>query len=225
MTLEGAETETACAVLMGDLVASEKAGSPIALHELFNRAIAHQNREAKADILSPLTITLGDEFQGLVRTMTAGLPIMQKLRFELLQNGLECRFALGASKLQTPVNRKRAWNMMGVGLAATREKLNEKKTETLYRFYVPGNRASEAALEALGAGLTSIERRWTPQQLHDIAGLMSGKSVQEIARYRNVSAHSVYKVRSSGDFDLYLLQWNAIAEVLEDLDRELGLGA
>lgn len=225
MTQPESTPDNTYAVLMGDIVGSEQSHSPDRLHALFNRIITDQNATGPASILSPLTITLGDEFQGLVRNLAASVPIMRDIRLEFLLDGIECRFALGATVLQTSVNSERAWNMMGTGFAGTREKLNEKRDDVLYRFFLPSEPSVEIALEALGASLTSIERKWTARQLSDIAELLSGKSVQEVARLRNVSAHSVYKVRSSGEFDLYVMLWNAVTELLRSVDRRLYLKA
>lgn len=206
------------AVVMGDLVSSEDNASREAFHRLFNEAVDRQNRVHRDVLASPLTITLGDEFQGLVGSLERAVHVVRDVRLDLLSYGVECRFAIGATRLYTPLNRDRAWNMMVRGLSRTREKLNEKRTSTLYRFALPNEPAIESVLEALGAGLTSIERRWTEQQRRDITESLSGRRPSEIARRRNVSVHSVYKVRGSGDFDLYVVQWQAMIEALTHLD-------
>ena len=48
------------AVLMGDIVGSERAPSMKAVHRVFNKAVADVNVANAAHIASPLTITLGD---------------------------------------------------------------------------------------------------------------------------------------------------------------------
>ncbi|WP_300592925.1 SatD family protein [Erythrobacter sp.] len=206
---------------MGDIVGSEAAASPSQLHDILNKVVTQQNKHHASTIASPLTITLGDEFQGLVETLADGVTLMRTIRLELLKQGVECRFALGLARLETPINRKRAWNMMGPGLADTRAILDEKRSDNLYRFFIPNRPAIQLALEALGATLTAIEKGWTKQQLNDITQLLGGLSVDEVARHRQVSAHSVYKVRSSGNFDLYARQWNAIVELLKSIDKGL----
>src|SRR4051794_24660165 len=114
-----------CAVLMGDLIESEAAADVARLHMTFNRAIHHMNERTAESLVSPLTITLGDEFQGLFKTLSGGLRTMRQLRFELLAQHVPCRFALGVARLETPVATESAWNMMGPGLAQTRAKLSE----------------------------------------------------------------------------------------------------
>ncbi|MFD2783785.1 SatD family protein [Novosphingobium pokkalii] len=49
---------------MGDIVNSSDAPSANGLHRTFNMAVEEANRRHAKDILSRLTITLGDEFQG-----------------------------------------------------------------------------------------------------------------------------------------------------------------
>ena len=47
---------------------------------------------------------------------------------------------------------------------------------------------------------------------------MDGESVEETARRRGVSTHSVYKVRASGAHDAYMLLWDAVANTLAEID-------
>jgi len=208
---------------MGDLVGSERVLATASLHARFNEAVEKQNRKYRKQLSSPLTITLGDEFQGLGTTLTAMLSLIRDFRLQLMTDGIECRFAIGRVELQTPLNKDKAWNMMGPGLSRARDKLNEKRTVSLYRFAVTDDPVVETTLEALGAGLTSIERRWTGRQREDIAELLGGATASDIAKRRNVSVHTVYKVRGSGEFDTYVVQWHAIQETLARLDAQRGM--
>lgn len=218
-----AGTSHSYAVVMGDLVGSERTLATASLHTRFNEAVEKQNRDYEHLLSSPLTITLGDEFQGLGTSLTAMLSLIRDFRLQLMAHDIECRFAIGHVELQTPLNTDKAWNMMGPGLARTREKLNEKRSGSLYRFAVTDDPLVETTLEALGAGLTSIERRWTGRQREDIAELLRGATAADIAKRRNVSVHTVYKVRSSGEFDTYVVQWHAIQETLARLDAQRGM--
>lgn len=213
------------AVLMGDLVHSENVPDRAVLHATFNAAIDRQNRLRADALASPLTITLGDEFQGLVRSLVAGFETARALRLDLLDHGVECRFALGIVTLATPLNAERAWNMMGPGLAATRERLNEKKDDRLYRFVVPENPLIEALLDASAATMTAMERGWSETQRHDIEALLDGQTPAQIAEGRNVSVRSIYKTRLSGGFNLYKLHLEAIRQALAHFDAQYRIGA
>lgn len=209
-----------CAVVMGDLVRSESSLPIELLHEHFNQAVENQNVAHAATLISPLTITLGDEFQGLTHTANQAIKIARDLRLELLVEGIDCRFVVGDVDIMTPLNPTNAWNMMGPGLARARKKLNQKKADQFYRFSIVQAPVTEALLDAIGAGLSTIERSWTDQQREDISALIGGMSPAELSKRRNVSVHSIYKVRSSGDFESYTIQWNAIHDALIAFDQQ-----
>ena len=217
------EKETTCAVVMGDLVQSETSFAPDRLHDIFNKQVTDQNHIAANSLISPLTITLGDEFQGLVRNLTDALPIVQALRLGLLNQGIDCRFVIGLVTIRTPINRQRAWNMMGDGLSHARALLNEKDDSTFYRFSLPKMNALAAGLDGLGVGLTLIEKNWTPTQRQIVTAQVSDLSVLQIAKARGVSHHNIYKVRIAANYDAYRRQWLAAQIMLGQIDRETGL--
>ncbi len=72
-------------ILMGDIVASRKAQSDILLYKIFNNIIVKTNKKFTDLIISPLTITLGDEFQGLTKNLKDSFKIANFLRTELLK--------------------------------------------------------------------------------------------------------------------------------------------
>ena len=207
-------------VVMGDIVGSERSSAPDMLHAAFNQVVDEHNQRFSDALASPLTITLGDEFQGLTPSLMHALPIVQSMRFKLLERSIDCRFILGQADLSTPINKKNAWNMMGRGLSRAREKLNDKRVNTFYKFSLLGNELTEQLLDALGVGLSMIEQGWTRRQQEDIRDILSGQSASEIANRRNVSVHSVYKVRASGHFEAYEIQWTAIAKAFQAVDRK-----
>ena len=92
---------TTHAVVMGDLVSSEDTASVEGLHASFNAAIQGANDAHRREIVSPLTITLGDEFQGLCATLEGGLRIVRDLRARLLSGGVGCRLDRKSTRLNS----------------------------------------------------------------------------------------------------------------------------
>ncbi len=209
-------------VVMGDLVSSEDAASVEALHGRFNAAIQWANDAHVAMIVSPLTVTLGDEFQGLCATLEGGLRVVRDLRARLLSKEVGCRFVLGAVRLETPVNAARAWNMMGPGLAGSRRRLADKRDANAYRFELRGEPELQGLLEAVGAGLTDIEGGWTARQ-REVVLALQGEAAAPLAARLGMSAQTLYKIRRAGQFDLYERQWAALQAMAARLDRALGL--
>lgn len=209
---------TACAVVMGDIVDSERAASRRMLHRMFNHAVDVVNERHRQVLASPLTITLGDEFQGLATSLPAANRIARDVRRALMDDDVACRVLVGQVTIETPVNPERAWNMMGEGLARARAMLGRKSDTSLYLFSLPGHPTHQHNLVALGAGMTAIERRWTGRQRADVLAAVDGETAEQTARRRRVAAHSVYKVRAAGQHDAYLMMSGAIDNTLATLD-------
>lgn len=208
------------AVIMGDLVGSETASSRATLHRTFNAVVEAANAQHDAALVSPLTITLGDEFQGLAGDLSAAMRVARHVRLALMMQDVACRVLVGEVTIDTPLNRDRAWNMMGEGLARARTMLDRKRDTSLYLFSLDRRAGQERNLTAMGAGLTVIERRWTKQQRGDIVAAVGGENAEDTARRRGVSTHSVYKVRASGNLDAYLLLSDAISNTLSEIDAD-----
>lgn len=208
------------AVLMGDLVGSERAASPKAVHKAFNKAVSATNEVHAEQIASPLTITLGDEFQGLLHDFKSAWDIAIALRLELLVAGIPCRFVVGAAKIETSLNTREAWNMMGSGLSAARDKLNDKRMTSAYRFSFPDEPIVELLLDEVGDALTRGEEAWTPTQLEYYSKTRAAKRGNaDVARKLGVSARSLYKVLRAAHAGVHKRQIQVVRSALAQLDE------
>jgi hypothetical protein len=215
---------TVYAILMGDIVGSERARSIKAVHKVFNKAVDSVNDVHVASIASPLTITLGDEFQGLLHGLVPAWEIAAALRLELLTTNVSCRFVIGITELDTPLNTKRAWNMMGAGFSAARDKLNDKKSTNAYRFSLPGEALIERLMDAVGDSLTQIEFGWTRTQLKYYATVhQSGRTKEQVSKRLGVGARSLYKVLHAARAEFHQRQSGVLRDALLSLEARLGM--
>ena len=207
-------------VVMGDLVSSSGYENRVVLHKIFNEAVKQSNLKFKSDIVSPLTITLGDEFQGIVKTYDKAFEIIYFIKLALLEKKVDARFVLGATVISTKINRENAWNMMGEGLAEAREKLNNKGDLNSYRFSFPKNNREEELINAIGLTLTTIENEWTQTQLKYVTATERSKHLtkEEIAKKLKISKNTLYKVLRSAKYDFYSNQINVIMNYLRKLE-------
>ncbi len=113
-------------ILMGDVVDSRDLES-VPLQRNFEHLVDACNRELAELILSPLTITLGDEFQGLTFDLTSAVDCLFFLEERRLAETLDfvLHFVVHEGEIETPVNREIAYGMMGPGLTRARELLTE----------------------------------------------------------------------------------------------------
>ena len=180
---------------MGDIVGSERSPAIKAVHRAFNKAVDSANENHAAQIASPLTITLGDEFQGLLRALVHAWDVAAALRIQLLVADVSCRFVIGTAAIETPINTKQAWNMMGGGLSAARDKLNDKQSSSAYRFSLPGEPILESLMDGIGDALTATELDWTFTQLRYYSKSRESKRTgAELANRLGITARSLSKV-------------------------------
>ncbi len=97
------------------------------------------NEKHKDVVVSPLTITLGDEFQGIIETFHTGMEIIIDLEEAIIRQQLKfkLRYVLLYGTITTPVNRKIAYEMLGEGLTNARNIINAAKKKDA-RFNISG---------------------------------------------------------------------------------------
>ncbi|MFW5882815.1 MAG: SatD family protein [Verrucomicrobiota bacterium] len=114
-------------VLIGDLVGSREAAERAALQTQLKKACTAASKVARAEkrLLSPYTITLGDEFQAVLSRGTGLFGDCLRIQ-EMLYP--ECfRIGLGVGEISTPINRKAALEMDGEAFYKAREAIDALK--------------------------------------------------------------------------------------------------
>jgi hypothetical protein len=198
-------------VLMGDIVSSRETPSELELHSEFNKIIKNINKLHKNIIISPLTITLGDEFQSLVGTFYDAFSIANIIRLELKNKDIEMRFVIGNAEIEEKIlNNENSWNMIGPGLSETRDLLNDKKNKNCYRFHFVHQEDNLKdsivikSLNSLGFAMTAIENKWTKTQLETIYEYRRNFSTkEELAERLGKNRNSLYKNLKAAQLDLY----------------------
>ncbi|MBN1272572.1 MAG: hypothetical protein JXB26_09920 [Candidatus Aminicenantes bacterium] len=117
-------------ILMADIIESSRKTSA-ALMQDFSEICNHMNKNFRNYFHSPITITLGDEFQSIVKSIKEGVNIIVEFEETIIhtKKGFKLRYVLNYGDINTPINRKRAHGMLGSGLTETRDMLSGKKQE------------------------------------------------------------------------------------------------
>ena len=121
-------------IVMGDIVKSRLLSTK-EVHTPFGEMILKCNQKFTKDILSPYTITLGDEFQGVADSIESAVESIIFLEEECIRQHLKfkLRFIVLYGEISTPINRESAYGMLGKGLTEARNKLNKGKNDN-HRF-------------------------------------------------------------------------------------------
>lgn len=116
------------AILMADILDSgEKDSNELMLE--FKHTVDYINDNWKKSIISPLTITLGDEFQAVIDNVQNGIDIIIDIEEFILakQLSFKLRYVLNFGKIETKINREVAYEMLGEGLTDARKELSNLK--------------------------------------------------------------------------------------------------
>ncbi|MBI2497629.1 MAG: hypothetical protein HYV75_06860 [Opitutae bacterium] len=147
-------------------------------------------------LVSPYTITLGDEFQAVYKsadTLFADI-------FSILRriHPVRARFAVGVGGLSTEINRKQALGMDGPAFHRAREAMNELKASR-YLIRLQGAPAGDSAADPwklLNHLLNLVTYKiggWEGNRLRIIQGLLNGESVAVLEKELRISNVAVYK--------------------------------
>lgn len=152
-------------ILMADIVSSSKAKTGRLMSD-FKAVVAQVNKAHAKNITSPLTITLGDEFQGVVKSVEAAMAIVFDLdhRIMRLKSPFSLRYVINQGFIDTPINTKIAYGMLGPGLTEAREALADMKTSRArFRVSLDDSLLSEKLTLALRV-YQGITEGWTAAQ-------------------------------------------------------------
>lgn len=182
--------------IIGDIVNSKQ----VSRRDEFQTKLAGLLKEVSsrnAALVSPYTITLGDEFQAVYKNADRlFLDIFSILR-DIYPN--QARFAIGVGGLSTEVNRKQALGMDGPAFHRAREAITElKETPYLIRLQgVPARQGPDFDHWKLLNGLLNLMSHkvvaWEENRLRILCGLLAGESVGELEDELGISKVAVYK--------------------------------
>lgn len=121
-------------ILMADILESgEKDANELMLE--FKKTVKYINDNWQKNIISPLTITLGDEFQAIIDNVQNAVNIIIEIEEFIIAKGFtfKLRYVLNLGKIETEINREIAYEMLGEGLTDARKALTDlKKSESRF---------------------------------------------------------------------------------------------
>lgn len=182
------------------------------------KAISSRN----SALVSPYTITLGDEFQAVYKSADR---VFLDL-FSILRDihPVQARFAIGVGELSTEVNRKQALGMDGPAFHRAREAITRLKA-TPYLIQVQAAPVSPGPefdpwrlLNHLLNLMSHKVGAWEENRLRILCGLLSGQSVAELETELGISKVAVYKNINAAVLDEIRELCN---EITRFLNREL----
>jgi hypothetical protein len=198
-------------ILMADIIESGKKDSK-QLMGSFKQTISAVNNNDK--LISPLTITLGDEFQGIVETVYDAIKIIFQIEEYILQNQFEfkLKYVLNFGKIETDINTKIAYEMLGEGLTTARERLNKLKKEDERFLILLGAEQSqlETILNKLFVIYQHLVDSWKSKDYLIVSEFIKKVDYKSVAKIVGIDESNAWRRRRS----LNIKEYEAIKDVI-----------
>ena len=202
-------------ILMADIIQSRESDQKQLMRD-FRRVTDIINAEHRNQFLSPITITLGDEFQAVARNLPSAIATLFNLEETkiALKKDFNLRYILWEGKIETPINTEVAYGMLGSGLTDARAALlSLKKTKSRFHIVLQ-NKQLENAIQKAFVVLQWILDDWNPRKdYYIVAEFLESKDYKTVARDLEKATSLMWK-RKKG---LRINEYFALKEVINYL--------
>jgi len=202
-------------ILMGDVIDSNDQPQSKLMDE-FKGVVQFSNGQYKDEIISPLTITLGDEFQGIVDSINTGVMTIILIEEQMIERNLDfkIRYVLHEGDIETEINKERAYEMLGEGLTKARDELNGlKKSSSRFHFSLKTEPTSNS-LNKLFKLLQFFLDGWFQKDRTTVSGFLKGLNYKEVAKIEKKDESSLWRRRRSLAIDEYFTCKSLIYEAI-----------
>ena len=193
-------------VLIGDIVDSKSISERGKIQLQLNTVFKKINNDKQ--LLSPYTITLGDEFQAVYSKADSVFNHIWQISLAIYP--LKIRFSIGAGNITTKINKKQAIGMDGPAFYNARNGLNELK-ESGFLFTINSDELISKEIMKQSLFLIShLISGWKKSRFDILVLLNENFNIGEIAKKLKISDKAVYKNIDAGAL-----------KIISDLTREI----
>ena len=218
--------------LIGDIIESRHLANRAQQQEALNQVLDNLNDRYQAHLASRFSLTLGDEFQGLVKV---GAPIFQMIdELRLALPELNLRFGLGLGEILTSINPALSLGADGPAYWRAREAIQQVHQqhhyETVHVYLVTGQEDQDTILNHSLALSEFVRSSWIQSQMEtfrtilDLGYYQSRFDQKRVASALGLSSSAFAKRMKSSGIKLYLDVKNDLNQAIEKLARQAAQG-
>ena len=170
---------------------------------------------ASGCIISPYTITLGDEFQAVYESAE---DIFQHIWTIIATiHPVYVRMSIGVGEITTEINQKNALGMDGPAFYKARERLLQMKENSLLLSVATGDEAFNRLVNNSFRILNANLRSWKKNRFTILQQLYEGNEIKQIAKEIGLSEVAVYKNINAGTLEAVRGFCDSISEMIEEM--------
>lgn len=195
-------------VLIGDVVGSRHVAARAPLQRRLKAELLALKRR-RPDLVSPYTLTLGDEFQMVSRDATGIFADICTLLAAVAP--VLMRFGLAVGDIVTPLNHEQAIGMDGPAFHRARAVLERLKGEGRLLGVHGDTPEPDPQVAAMLNVLSAQIEGWKPTRLQLFAGVLAGRSAAKLADETGITVRAVNKNIRAAELD----EWQFILQSIE----------
>jgi len=191
-------------ILMADVVDSHEFEGKGLMNQ-FQELVKFINQVFYDAIESPLTITLGDEFQGVIDQTNNAVAMVFAMEEWIIENewDFKLRYVIVEGEIATEINKESAHEMLGEGLTLARQQLGAMKKETDRFKVILANKTLSSRLSKSLLLAQHFIDSWQPKDRKTVAGFLNGLDYKELAKKLGKDDSSVWRRRKSLAIEAY----------------------
>jgi len=185
-----------------DLIASRRSRDRAGIQARLEEALREVNRSLSESVVVPFSVTLGDEWQGLLDSPGAALEA--DFLFRRLLNPLPVASGVGTGGVTTP-RRERTALMDGPCFHRAREALESaKERRGPATVFLSGDPLLDDPVNALCLLLHGLSARWTEKQFRSLEAYLAHGTEAAAARALGVAQPTLHQSLDRSQAKLYL---------------------
>lgn len=184
-----------CLAIIGDIRDSKSLDNRGMVQEQLQNCLNSLNEHYSDVLISPLTITLGDEFQAILRSAKK----MWELVFaiESKMHPTKFRFGFGIGEISTQISTSTAIGMDGPAFYNARDTLEEIKKKNC-SYGIKGLDKDAELVNTVLALISDQKQKWSYNRIETLHQLMKNEKVESMAESLGISKAAVYKNINDG---------------------------
>jgi hypothetical protein len=207
--------------IIGDIKNSKQFKNRKELQNKLNEVIDTINKNYENDLASLFMITLGDEFQGLLKNGKSLVYILDQFEREMFP--VKIRFGVGIGEITTEINYNIPLGADGPAYYNARSMIEEIKTsekkhkeiKVSVKLCMQENSETSEILNSFFLLLTIAKEKWTSRRVEIITTYINcGGTQEDAAKKLEINQSNVQKALASSNFYSY-------SKVLDFLSRQL----
>ena len=202
-------------VLIGDMVRSKAQRDRHSLQRSFNEVLREAQKKYGKTFISPLTLTIGDEFQAVLEGSDDLFSLFTFIETRL--GSVHFRYGLGLGGIDTDINSQQAIGMDGPAFHRARAAIERARQEERRFCFQSGHTGQEERINTLLSWVDYAIKRWNTQRKKIFFYHCEKYAQKEIAARLNISQPAVSQNITAEIFQLTERTVNLIQREIEEM--------